>query len=72
MSFTNKEESHVEKAQVQSPDPTNGSLLRPAMAPTNTPGPAPVAAPVKVNDPGAAFTGKPAGASVADQFLGKK
>jgi hypothetical protein len=40
------------------------------MAPTNTPGPAPVAAPVKANDPGAAFTGKPAGTSVADSLIG--
>lgn len=59
-----------EKTNVQTPDSSNPSLLDTVSAPTNAPAAAPVTPALKLNDPSKAFGGKPAGASVADGFIG--
>ncbi|MFZ0979439.1 MAG: hypothetical protein WAN23_08555 [Candidatus Acidiferrales bacterium] len=55
---------------VQVPDQSNPALLKPVSVPINPAAAAPQPAPPKMNDASKAFSGKPAGASIADQFLG--
>ncbi|HTX14752.1 MAG TPA: hypothetical protein VMD77_05605 [Candidatus Baltobacteraceae bacterium] len=59
-----------EKTSVQVPNASNPSLLDTVAAKTNAPSAAPVATAVKANNPAKAFTGKPAGTSIADGFVG--